>query len=178
MHLPSTTVHRSLFFSLKVRRISLRLTYWSGFVYLLFFLQSLAMVVPLAPVICMCLWSTAGCITSIVYLGKSHSHSKPSALEYISWLPDFVSCYLSPDHAVICVLVLKPGGLICQLCMICRGVWQRGGSCSCLWPRSSQVLGSWDSAQLPCKFLLHCSSAQKLGTVPTCTKNCLFLIYA
>lgn len=178
MHLPSTTVQRFLFFLFESAPNFFKADILIRLCLSPFFLQSLAMVVPLAPVICMCLWSTAGCITSIVYLGKSHSHSKPSALEYISWLPDFVSCYLSPDHVVICVLVLKPGGLICQLCMICRGVWQRGGSCSCLWPRSSQVLGSWDSAQLPCKFLLHCSSAQKLGTVPTCTKNCLFLIYA
>lgn len=50
---------------------------------------------------------------SIVYLGKSHN--KPtssllnidtSCLDSWSCLPDFISCYLSPDRAVICVLVL------------------------------------------------------------------------
>jgi hypothetical protein len=58
-------------------------------------------------VICMWLWSTTaccciniGCPYSIVYLGKSHNLLNISKLP----LPD--SCYLSPDHGVICILVL------------------------------------------------------------------------
>ena len=39
-------------------------------------------------------------IYSIVYLGKSHNLLNTSKLS----LPD--SCYLSPDHGVICILVL------------------------------------------------------------------------
>jgi hypothetical protein len=66
-----------------------------------------------------------------------------------------------------------------QLFTIYRGLWYWGGSCSCIWPCVSQILGSWNSPEFPCKFMkANCPlEPVKRWTVRELQTNWIWLIH-